>query len=139
MDAITDMLRKAQTIAVVGLSDREDRPSYGVAKYLRDAGYHIIPVNPNISEWEGIPALDTLRDLKEPVDIVDVFRRPEYVPAMVDDAIAAGARVVWLQQGITHDAAARKAEEAGLEVIQDQCLAVAHSLRKKQIKEDGAW
>lgn len=124
---IPTLLSSAHTIAVVGLSDRPERSSYGVAQYLAEAGYRIIPVNPAIAEWRGIPAVGALSDITEPVDIVDVFRRPEFVPAIVEGAIAIGARAVWLQQGIRNDEAAKKAEGAGLFFVQDRCLALEHS------------
>jgi predicted CoA-binding protein len=123
---IKQLLEKYRRIAVVGLSDRQDRPSYGVAEYLRGAGYEIVPVNPQIDSWEGIPAADSLAELRPPVEIVDVFRRPEHVPEVVDDAIAAKAKVVWLQLGIVNEAAAQKARDAGITVIQDRCLKVEH-------------
>ena len=123
---VKQLLTKYRRIAVVGLSDRPDRPSFGVAEYLRDAGYAITPVNPQIDAWEGIQAADSLRELDPPVEIVDVFRRPEHVPDVVDAAIAAGAKVIWLQLGIVNEAAAKKARDAGLTVIQDLCLKVEH-------------
>lgn len=135
MDEITELLRSARVIAVVGLSNREDRSSYGVAEYLAGAGYRIVPVNPAIVEWKGIPAVASLRDVAEPVDIVDVFRRPEHVPGVVDDAIAIGARCVWLQQGIIHDEAVGRARAAGLMAVQDRCLALEHSKRRREIGE----
>ena len=123
---IRALLERHRRIAVVGLSDRPDRPSFGVAEYLKNAGYEITPVNPQIESWEGIPAADSLADLNPPIEIVDVFRRSEHVPAVVDDAIAAGAKVIWLQLGIVNEEAAQKAREAGLTVIQDLCLKVEH-------------
>ena len=123
---VKQLLEKYRRIAVVGLSDRPDRPSYGVAEYLRDAGYTIAPVNPQIDAWEGLPSARSLGALDPPVEIVDVFRRPEHVPDVVDDAIAAGAKVIWLQLGIVNEAAAQKARDAGLTVIQDRCLKVEH-------------
>jgi hypothetical protein len=112
---------------VVGLSDRPDRPSYGVAAYLRDAGYDITPVNPQIEEWVGIKALPSVGAVEPPVEIVDVFRRPEHVPQVADEAIAAGAKVLWLQLGIVNEDAARRARAAGITVVQDRCLKVEHS------------
>ncbi len=139
MDPISKLLETAQTIAVVGLSDQPDRSSYGVAEYLQGIGYRIIPVNPNITEWKGIPAVASLKDVDMPVDIVDVFRRPEHVPPHVDEAIEIGARAVWMQQGIRHDEAARKAEAAGLLVVQDRCLALEHAKRRREIGQESAW
>lgn len=139
MDTLSELLETAQTIAIVGLSDSPDRSSHGVAGYLKDIGYHIIPVNPNITAWNGIPAVASLKEIEEPVDIVDIFRRPEHVPAIVDQAIEIGARAVWMQQGISHPEAARKAEAAGLTVVQDRCIALEHSKRRREIGEEGAW
>lgn len=129
---IPALLSSAHTIAVVGLSDRPDRSSYGVAQYLAEAGYRVIPVNPGIAKWRGIPAVAALTDIDEPVDIVDVFRRPEFVPPIIDDAIAIGAKAVWLQQGIRNDEAAKKAEDAGIFVVQDRCLALEHSKHRQR-------
>jgi uncharacterized protein len=123
---IRELLKKYRRIAVVGLSDRPDRPSFGVAEYLRAAGYEITPVNPQIDSWEGLPAADMLGDVDSPIEIVDVFRRPEHVPEVVDDAIAAGAKVIWLQLGIVNEEAAEKARDAGITVVQDLCLKVEH-------------
>ena len=120
------ILATAKTIAVVGLSDRSDRPSYGVAAYLQREGYRIIPVNPNISRVLGEKAYASLRDVPEAVDVVDIFRRPEHVPPVVDDAIAIGAKVVWMQQGIVHEAAAAQAAAAGLTVVMDACMMAIH-------------
>ena len=123
---VKSLLERYRRIAVVGLSDRPDRPSFGVAEYLRDAGYEIAPVNPHFESWEGLPAADSLGELERPVEIVDVFRRPEHVPPVVADAIAAGAKVIWLQLGIVNEEAAQKARDAGITVIQDRCLKVEH-------------
>jgi len=123
---IREMLRRYHRIAVVGLSDRPDRPSYDVAAYLKDAGYEITPVNPQIEEWHGIPSVASLREVSPAVEIVDVFRRPDAVPEVVEEAIAVGAKVVWLQLGIVHEAAAEKARAAGIVVVQDRCLKVEH-------------
>jgi uncharacterized protein len=120
------LLAKYRRIAVVGLSDRPDRPSYGVAEYLKNAGYDITPVNPQIDEWLGTPAADTLQDASPPLEIVDVFRRPEHVPEVIDDAIAADAKLIWLQSGIVNEEAAQKARDAGIAVVQDRCLRVEH-------------
>lgn len=124
---IRAILASAKTIAVVGLSDKPHRPSHGVAAYLKDAGYRIIPVNPLITEVLGERAYANLRDVPDRIDIVDVFRRPEFVPALVDDAIAVGARAVWMQLRIVHEAAARKAREAGLAVVMNACIMTTHA------------
>jgi len=129
-DRIADILRSAGIIAVVGLSDKPDRSSHGVAGYLRAAGYRIIPVNPGIQEWNGLPAVASLTAIAEPVDIVNVFRRAEYTPDIVRDAVRIGARMVWLQQGIVSPEAERLANEAGLDFIQDRCIALEHSKRR---------
>jgi uncharacterized protein len=129
-DPIGDVLRSAKTIAVVGLSSDRERPSYGVASYLQTAGYRIIPVNPNVTQVLGQKSYARLEDIREAVDVVDVFRRSEYVPAIADSASAIGAKVLWLQQGIMHAGAAEKARAAGLIVVEDSCLMVEHKRRK---------
>lgn len=120
------LLDETKTIAVVGLSDRPERPSYHVASYLREQGYHIIPVNPTITEFMGEKAYPTLRDVPVPVDMVDVFRRPDAVPEVVRDAIAIRAKTIWLQDGVVHQAAAEEARQAGLQVIMDKCILKEH-------------
>jgi predicted CoA-binding protein len=122
------ILATGKTIAVVGLSDKPDRPSHGVSAYLQGQGYRIIPVNPNLSEALGVKAYANVRDIPVPVDIVQIFRRPEYVPPIVEDAIAKGAKVVWMQLGIRNEVAALKAEAAGLQVIMDTCMLPVHSI-----------
>ena len=129
-DPITDLLRGSKTVAVVGLSSDHRRPSYEVASYLQSAGYRIIPVNPNESEVLGEKSYARLEDIPEPVDIVDVFRRPEGVPPVADSAISVHAKALWLQQGITSPAAAEKARDAGLLVVEDACLLVEHKKRR---------
>jgi uncharacterized protein len=124
---IKALLERYRRIAVVGLSDKPDRPSHGVAAYLQRAGYEIVPVNPTIKEALGVPAVASLGEVPAPVEIVDVFRRSEDVPPVVDDAIAAGAKVLWMQLGIVNEAAAARARGAGLTVIQDRCLKVEHA------------
>ncbi len=123
---IRRMLQDARTVAVVGLSDKPDRPSHRIAAYLQQQGYRIIPVNPVISETLGEKAYANLRDVPGPIDIVDIFRKPEDVPAVIEDAIATGARAVWMQSGIVHEPAAKKARDAGLAVVMDHCIMVAH-------------
>jgi uncharacterized protein len=132
-DPIADLLRSCKTIAVVGLSSDPRRPSHEVAAYLQSAGYKIIPVNPNESEVLGEKSYARLEDVGEPIDIVDVFRRPEQVPAIADSAIAIKAKALWLQQGITNQAAAEKAHAAGLLVVEDACLFVEHKRRTLEI------
>jgi predicted CoA-binding protein len=124
--SIADVLRGAKTIAVVGLSSRPMRASYGVSEYMQSQGYRIIPVNPLESEVLGEKAYPDLDSVPEKIDIVDVFRRPEHVPEVVEAAIRIGAKAVWLQEGIVHDAAAERARAAGLEVVQDRCILKEH-------------
>lgn len=122
---IADLLQRARTIAVVGLSDRPERPSYSVARFLQQSGYRVIPVNPHLrGPVLGEPSYASLRDVPEHIDVVDVFRIPELVPAVVEEAIAVGADVVWMQLGIVHEEAARRAEESGLGVVMDRCTAI---------------
>jgi uncharacterized protein len=132
-DPITDLLRESKTIAVVGLSANPLRPSHEVASYLQRAGYQIFPVNPNESEVLGQKSYARLEDIPVPIDIVDVFRRPENVPAVADSAIAIRAKCLWLQQGIIHAQAVAKAQAAGLLVIEDACLFVEHRKRRMEI------
>lgn len=133
-DPVFDLLRDSKTIAVVGLSSNPQRPSYGVAAYLQSVGYKIVPVNPNESEVLGEKAYARLEDVPERIDIVDVFRRPEDVPPVADSAIAVGAKALWLQQGITNNAAAEKARAAGLLAVEDACLFVEHKKRREELK-----
>jgi predicted CoA-binding protein len=128
-DLIADLLKTAKTIAVVGLTDSPLRPSYGVSHYMRSQGYRIIPVNPNISEWEGEKAYASLLDVPEKVDIVNVFRRPEFVPDVVEQAIQIKAPAIWMQEGVVHDAAAEKARQAGIFVVMDLCILKEHRRR----------
>lgn len=123
---LRDILQTKKPIAVVGLSGNPDRPSYGIAAYMQSQGYRVIPVNPRITDALGEKAYPSLRDLPEPVDIVQIFRRPEDVPAIVDDAIAIGAKVVWMQPGAENDEAAAKAEAAGLKVVVGACMRSVH-------------
>lgn len=132
-DPILEILRDSKTIAVVGLSSNPRRPSHGVAAYLQSVGYRIIPVNPNETEVLGEKAYAQLEDIPEHVDIVDVFRRSEDVPPVAHAAIAVGAKVLWMQQGIANETAAEKARAAGITVIEDACLFVEHKKRKFEI------
>ena len=125
-DLEKELLKNARTIAVVGLSPNPDRPSYRVSCYMQAYGYKIIPVNPSITEALGEKAYPSLKDIPEKVDIVNIFRRSEDVPPVVDEAIAIKARVLWMQQGIVNEAVARKAESAGMTVIMDRCIMVSH-------------
>jgi predicted CoA-binding protein len=133
-DPITEILKNCKTIAVVGLSSNPVRPSYGVTEYMQDAGYRIIPVNPNETEVLGEKSYARLEDVPEKIDIVDVFRRAEEVPPVVESAIRVGAKVVWMQQGIQHEASAESARAAGLTVIEDSCILVEHRRRLQKRK-----
>jgi predicted CoA-binding protein len=122
------LLRSARTIAVVGLSSDPDRSSFGVAQYLQRAGYRIIPVNPKETSVLGEKAWPSLLDVPDEIDIVDIFRRPVDVPPVVQQAIQVGAKAVWMQLGIRNEEAAEQARQAGLMVVQDNCIAVTHRL-----------
>jgi predicted CoA-binding protein len=126
MTVIPDLLRKSKTIAVVGLSSKKFRPSYGVAEYMQAQGYRIIPVNPNESEVLGEKSYPSIEDVPEHIDIVDIFRRSEFVGPLVDSAIRIGANAVWMQEGVEHHDAAKKAREAGLAVVMDRCILKEH-------------
>lgn len=128
-DAIRDLLASSRVIAVVGLSSKPHRPSYGVAVYMQKAGYRIIPVNPNEREVLGEKCYARLEDVPIQVDIVDIFRRSEAVPPIVESAVAIGARAVWMQEGVIHEEAARRARAAGLEVVMDRCILKEHARR----------
>ena len=123
-------LEKAKTIAVVGISEREDRASKYVSEYLERAGYTIYPVNPNIDQWHGLEVYDSVVDVPATVGIVNVFRRPEFVLPVAKSAVEAGAGVLWLQQGIVNDEAAELAAGAGLSVAMDTCIMVTHKSMK---------
>jgi len=126
MNRVAAILGEARTIVVVGLSARRFRPSHGVAEYLQRAGYRIIPVNPKIAEVLGERSYASLDEVPEPVDIVDIFRRPEHVPEIVEAAIRKGAKTIWMQEGVVHEDAARRAESAGLAVVMDRCILKDH-------------
>jgi predicted CoA-binding protein len=128
-DPIFEFLRTARTIAVVGLSDNPLRPSHGVAAYLQSQGYRIIPVNPEIKESLGEKAYPSLLDVPEKIDIVDIFRRPEFVEEVVDQAIQLKVPTVWMQEEIVHEKAAQKARAAGIFVVMDRCILVEHRAR----------
>lgn len=129
MSDIDSILRASKTIAVVGITDREDRPGYSVPAYLQAQGYRIIPVNPEIDRVLGEEAYAALTDVKEPVDVVLLFRRSEKVPPHIDEAIQVGAKAVWMQTGIVNSDAAAKAREAGLKVVMDSCMRSEHKAR----------
>ena len=128
-DPITDLLARAKTIAVVGLSDSPLRPSHGVSAYMQVQGYRIIPVNPTISESLGERAYASLLDVPDKIDIVDIFRRPEFVDEIVDQAIRLKIPAVWMQEEVINEAAAAKAREAGMFVAMDMCILKEHKAR----------
>jgi predicted CoA-binding protein len=128
-DAISEILKTFKTIAVVGLSANPERPSYGVTEYMQKAGYRIIPVNPSEKEVLGEKSYARLEDVPEKFEIVDIFRRAEEVPPVVESAIRVGAKVIWMQLGIENAEAAEKARAAGLIVVEDACILVEHRKR----------
>lgn len=121
-----DILLSAKTIASVGLSSNQQKESYWIVSYLKDQGYRVIPVNPTADEILGEKSYPDLESVPEPIDVVQVFRKPEDVPPVVDSAIKAGAKAVWMQEGIVNEEAAQKAREAGLRVVMDACMRVTH-------------
>ena len=126
MAGIAELLKSSRTIAVVGLSAKRLRPSHGVAEYMQRAGYRIIPVNPHETEVLGEKAYARIEDVPEPIDIVDVFRRSEFVPEIVEAAIRVRAKAVWMQEGVVDEEAAKKARAAGLAVVMDRCILKEH-------------
>ena len=128
-DPIRDVLARSKVIAVVGLSSKPHRPSHGVARYLQSVGYRVIPVNPNEKEVLGEKSYPRLEDVPVQVDIVDIFRRSEFIPPAVEAAIAIGARAVWMQEGVIDEEAAARARAAGLEVVMDRCTLKEHAKR----------
>ncbi len=133
-DPIADILKKCKTIAVVGLSSNPMRPSYEVTEYMQRAGYRIIPVNPNETEVLGEKSYAGLEDVPEKIDLVDIFRRANHVPEVVESAIRVGARVVWMQLGIKHEEAGEKARAAGLAVVENACILIEHRKRVALIR-----
>jgi predicted CoA-binding protein len=130
-DPILEVLQRARTIAVVGLSDNPLRPSHGVASYLQSQGYRIIPVNPQIRTALGEKSYPSLLDVPEKIDIVDIFRRPEFVEEVVDQAIQLKVPAVWMQEEVIEEKAAQKARAAGLFVVMDRCILLEHRARFK--------
>ena len=128
-DEIGELLKRSKTIAVVGLSDSPLRPSYGVSAYMQSHGYRIIPVNPEIKGALGEKAVPSLVEVQEKIDIVDVFRRSEFVPEVIDEAIRLKVRAIWLQEGVVHEEAAEKARQAGIFVVMDRCILKEHRRR----------
>jgi uncharacterized protein len=128
-DQIGDLLKQAKTIAVVGLSSSPLRPSYGVAAYMQSQGYRIIPVNPTIKGALGEKAYASLSDVPEKIDVVDVFRRSEFVPDVIDEALKLKVPAIWLQEGVIHERAAEKARKAGVFLVMDLCILKEHRKR----------
>ena len=128
-DTITELLRKSKTIAVVGLSDNPLRPSHGVSAYMQSHGYRIIPVNPEIRSSLGEKSYASLLEVPEKIDIVDIFRRPEFVEEVVNQAIQLKVPAVWMQEEVVHEQAAEKARKAGIFVVMDQCILKEHRAR----------
>ena len=126
MPPIRELLTTARVIAVVGLSGRKHRPSFGVSEYMQRSGYRIIPINPNESSILGEKAYASLEDVPEKIDIVDIFRRSEFVPEIVEQAIRVGAGAIWMQEGVIHEEAAARAQAAGLTVVMDRCILKEH-------------
>ncbi len=126
LDELETILTEAKTVAVVGLSPNPDRESHSIALYLKQQGYRIIPVNPKAEEILAEKSYPSLRDIPERVAVVQVFRKPEAVPSIVEDAVAIGAKVIWMQVGIVHEAAAERARQAGLQVVMNTCMRATH-------------
>lgn len=126
MKSIAELLRASRVIAVVGLSNKRFRPSYGVAEYMQRQGFRIIPVNPNETEVLGEKSYARLEDVPEHIDIVDIFRRSEFVEPVVESAIRVGASAIWMQEDVVNEAAAEKARAAGLAVVMDRCILKEH-------------
>lgn len=125
---LKNLLTEARTIAMIGASSNPDKASYGIMQQLQKRGYHVIPINPRETEVLGERAYASLADVKEPIDIVDVFRRAEDTPAIADEAVKVGAKALWLQTGIVSDDAAARAEAGGLLAVMDACIAATHAL-----------
>jgi predicted CoA-binding protein len=128
-DPVTELLKSAKTIAVVGLSNDVLRPSHGVASYMQSQGYRIIPVNPRIEFSLDEKAFTSLREVPEKIDIVNIFRRPEFVEEIVDQAIELTVPAIWMQEGVIHETAAAKARQAGIFVVMDRCILIEHRAR----------
>lgn len=128
-DFIAELLERYKTLTVVGLSSKPIRPSHGVSEYMQEHGYRIIPVNPKENEVLGEKAFPTLDAVPEPVEVVVIFRRPEFVPGIAEAAIRKGAKVIWMQEGVVHEEAAARARAAGLTVIQDRCILKEYAKR----------
>jgi hypothetical protein len=127
LEAIKAILQNYKVVAVVGLSPKPERPSFQVAHYLKEHGYRIVPVNPGQKEILGEKCYPNLKEIPFPIEVVDIFRNVEAIPAIVDEAITVGAKVVWMQQGLVEPASAQKAREADLQVVMDRCMKVDHA------------
>ncbi len=123
---LRQILKTVRTVASVGVSSNPDKPSYGIFQYLSEAGYHMIPVNPTAPEVLGRKSYSDLGSIPEKIDVVQVFRKPEDVPPVVEQAIQAGAKVVWMQEGVVNQQAAARAEQAGLKVVMNRCMMKTH-------------
>src|ERR671919_125790 len=121
------ILRESRTIALVGASPKPWRPSHGVMRYLLDQGYRVLPVRPHVKEVLGVPCVPSLADIEEPIDLVDVFRRAEFCPAVAEEAAAVGAKALWLQLGLVSPEARAIAERAGMEYVENECTAIVHA------------
>ena len=130
-DPIGELLKKSRTIAVVGLSNKPLRPSYGVSLYMQQQGYRIVPVNPKLGSVLGERAYPSLQDVPEKIDLVNIFRRSEFVPEIVDQAIALKVPAIWMQEEVVHEAAAAKARQAGIFVVMDLCILKEHRARRR--------
>jgi len=128
-DPVTELLKRAKTIAVVGLSNHPMRPSHGVSAYMQSQGYRIIPVNPHIESCLGEKAYPSLLEVPEKIDLVNIFRRPEFVEEIVDDAIRLRVPAIWMQEDVIHERAAEKARKAGIFVVMDRCILKEHRAR----------
>ena len=126
-----EILSSARTIALVGASPKPWRPSHSVMRYLLEHGYRVLPVRPHVNEVLGVPCVPSLREIEEPIDLVDVFRRAEFCPAVAEEAVAVGAKALWLQLGIVSPEARSIAERAGLDYVEDECTAIVHTARRR--------
>ncbi len=125
---LKQLLTRAKTIAMVGASSKPDRSSHGIMRKLQQVGYHVIPVNPHETEVLGERAYASLAEVRDRIDIVDVFRRAEYTPSIADEAVKAGAKALWLQEGIANEEAAARATAGGLTVVMDACIGTMHAI-----------
>jgi len=125
----SNFFKSIKTIAIVGLSDNPERPSYEVGKYLMDQGFKVFPVNPNIDNFLGIKSYKTISDIKQKIDVVDIFRKSEFVELVVDEAIKIGTKIIWMQEGVENVKAAAKARSAGLTVVMNMCMMKSHKIK----------